>query len=98
VSRAARVERGAILFQNVTLGMSLDPVTRMAGAPTVGADVHVGAGATIVGPVTLGARSKITANCFVRSSVPPDSIVEAPAPAVSARSSQLYRVPTKADA
>lgn len=98
VSRAARVERGAILFQNVTLGMSMDPTTRIAGAPTVGADVHVGAGATIVGPVTLGARSKITANCFLRTSVPPDSIVEAPAPVVSVRPSLLHRVSTKADA
>jgi serine O-acetyltransferase len=85
ISRAARVERGAILFQNVTLGMGIDPVDRSVGAPVVEHDVHVGAGTTVVGPVTLGARSKITANCFVRESVPDDSLVEAPTPTVSAR-------------
>jgi serine O-acetyltransferase len=84
ISRAASVETGAILFQNVTLGMSTDAAGR-SGAPTVERDVHVGAGSTIVGPITLGARSKVTANCFVRASVPPDSLVEAPQPNVSAR-------------
>ncbi len=85
VSRAARVERGAILFQNVTLGMSADPRSGKIGAPVVATGVHVGAGSTIVGPITLGARSKVTANCFVRTSVPPDSIVQAPVPSVSSR-------------
>jgi serine O-acetyltransferase len=85
VSRAAHVQRGAILFQHVTLGMGVDPESREVGAPTVERDVHVGAGSTLVGPITLGARSKITANCFVRSSVPADSLVEAPPPTVSVR-------------
>jgi serine O-acetyltransferase len=88
LSKAARVRRGAILFQHVTLGMSFDPVTRTTGAPLVERDVNVGAGSTLVGPITVGARSKITANCFVRASVPPDSLVEAPAPSVSARASR----------
>jgi serine O-acetyltransferase len=85
VSRAARVERGVILFQNVTLGMSTDPVSRATGAPVIEHDVHVGAGSTLIGPIRIGARSKVTANCLVRESVPPDSLVEAPAPAVSSR-------------
>jgi serine O-acetyltransferase len=85
VSRAARVQRGAILFQHVTLGLGVDPETRAVGAPTIERDTHVGAGSTLVGPITVGARSKVTANCFVRESVPSDSIVEAPTPAVSSR-------------
>jgi serine acetyltransferase len=85
VSSGARVERGAILFQHVTLGMSQDPVTRKVGAPVVERDAHIGAGATIVGPVTVGARSKVAANCLVRASVPSDSLVEAPSPTVSPR-------------
>ncbi len=85
ISRAAHVERGVILFQNVTLGMGTDPTTRVVGAPVVERDVHVGAGSTVIGPITLGARSKVTANCFVRSSVPAGSLVEAPVPTVSVR-------------
>jgi serine O-acetyltransferase len=90
ISRSARVARGAILFQNVTLGMSTDSSGR-AGAPSVEPDVHIGPGSTIVGPITLGARSKVTANCFVRTSVPPDSLVEAPQPDVSARAGRGRR-------
>ncbi len=85
ISRAARVERGAILFQHVTLGLGVDPVTRESGAPTIESETHVGAGSTLVGPIRVGARSKVTANCFVRESVPEDSLVEAPAPAVTRR-------------
>lgn len=85
ISHAARVQRGAILFQNVTLGMGTDPVSRKSGAPTVEEGVHVGAGSTLFGPITVGARSKVTSNCLLRASVPPDSLVEAPAPKVSVR-------------
>ena len=38
------------------------------------------------GPITIGARSKVTSNCLLRASIPPDSLVEAPAPKVSVRS------------
>jgi serine acetyltransferase len=79
ISGAARIESGAILFQNVTLGMS------GGGAPVIERDVHIGAGSTVVGGITVGARSKITGNCFVRESIPPDSLVEAPPPTVSVR-------------
>jgi serine O-acetyltransferase len=85
VSRAARVRRGAILSQHVTLGMGIDPETRAHGAPTIERDAQVGAGSTLVGPITVGARSKITPNCFVRGSIPADSLVEAPAPTITSR-------------
>jgi serine O-acetyltransferase len=85
ISHAARVQRGVILFQNVTLGMGTDPVSRKSGAPIVEEGVHVGAGSTLFGPITVGARSKVTSNCLLRQSVPPDSLVEAPAPKVSVR-------------
>lgn len=85
VSHLARVGRGALVFQNVTLGAGLHPETREAGAPTIEENVHIGPGAAILGPVTIGAGSKIMANCVVTTSVPPDSIVEAPAPEVRPR-------------
>jgi serine O-acetyltransferase len=85
LSASCRVKRGAILFQNVTLGMGTDPTTREHGAPEIEQDVHVGACSTLVGPITVGARSKVTANCFLRTSVPPDSLVEAPVVHVAPR-------------
>jgi serine O-acetyltransferase len=96
ISRAAKVQRGVILFQNVTLGMGIDPSTRTSGAPTVERDVHIGPGSTLVGPITVGAGSKVTANCFVRATVPPQSLVEAPAPGVSVRSRSQASAPSEA--
>ena len=85
ISSSARVGAGVALFHNVTLGMGTHPETRESGAPTIEADVHVGPGAVIIGPVTIGARSKVMANCVVTRSIPPDSLVEAPAPTVRGR-------------
>jgi len=49
INGSARVGAGAILFQNVTLGLSIHPETRAIGAPELGRDVHVAPGATLVG-------------------------------------------------
>lgn len=85
VSHAARVGTGSILFQHVTLGESIHPDTRLVGAPTLEEGVHVGPGATLLGPITIGARSKLMAGVVVTRSVPPDSIVEAPEAVVRPR-------------
>jgi serine O-acetyltransferase len=87
ISHAARVESGVILNQNVTLGASVDPVTRVSGAPHLEQNVHVGAGATLIGPITIGAGSKIMPGCVVTRSVPPNSVVESPTPNVRSRKS-----------
>jgi len=85
ISGSARVGAGAILFQHVTLGESIHPETRQVGAPQLGRDVHVGPGATLVGPIVVGEGSKITAGCLVASSVPPGSLVQAAPAAVRPR-------------
>lgn len=75
ISHAAKVGTGCILFHNVTLGESVDPKTRVQGAPALGKDVHVGPGATLLGPIVIGDRSKIMAGAVVTQSIPPDSLV-----------------------
>jgi GT2 family glycosyltransferase/serine acetyltransferase len=85
ISYAARVRHGCILFQNVTLGYGPDPETRIAGAPLLERNVHVGIGATLYGPIVVGEASKIMAGCVLSRSVPSRSIVEAPVPHVRAR-------------
>lgn len=44
------------------------------GYPTIDEDVWIGAGARILGPIRIGARSRIGANAVVLSDVPPDSV------------------------
>jgi serine O-acetyltransferase len=85
ISHAARVGEGVILFQHCTLGEGRNPETGELGAPTVERDAVIGAGATLVGPITIGARSKIMPGCVVVQSVPQDSIVEVPRPVVRSR-------------
>lgn len=58
------------LYHNVTLGDRGGG----GGAPRLGQDVMVGAGAKILGAVQVGDRSVIGANAVVLSSVPADSI------------------------
>lgn len=61
------------LYQGVTLGgTSLEAGKRH---PTVEDRVTIGAGAKILGPVTIGAGSRIGANAVVVRDVPPDSVV-----------------------
>lgn len=76
LSHAATVGPGCILFHNVTLGEGLDPETREAGAPTLERDVHVGPGATLIGPIRVGEGTKIMAGAVLTHSVPPNSIVK----------------------
>ena len=61
------------LYQGVTLGGT--STRRERRHPTLEADVVVGAGAKIIGAVTVGARSRIGAGAVVVSSVPPDATV-----------------------
>jgi serine O-acetyltransferase len=89
LSHAAEVNAGCILFQGVTLGESVHPVTGAIGAPRLEAGVHVGPGATILGPVTIGAGSKVMAGAVVTHDVPPRSLVSTPAPQVSRRAPRV---------
>jgi serine O-acetyltransferase len=85
VSHAARVGPGCILFQHVTLGEGIHPETRQVGAPRLGLDVHVGPGATLLGPIEIGDRTKIMAGAVVTRSVPADSLVRSAEPLVIPR-------------
>ena len=61
------------LYHGVTLGgTSMEKVKRH---PTLGDGVVVGAGAKILGAITIGNNSRIGANAVVVKPVPPDSVV-----------------------
>lgn len=85
LSHRAVVGEGCILFHNVTLGEGLDPVTKQSGAPTLGKNVHVGPGATLLGPIHVGDGTKIMAGAVLTRSVPPNSLVKPAEAIVTAR-------------
>ena len=80
-----------VLYQNCTLGVGRHPDTKEVGGPTVEDNAVIGAGAVILGPITIGARSKVMPGCVVVRSVPPDSIVESPQARVQARAREGKR-------
>jgi serine O-acetyltransferase len=68
IGETAIIGNRVTLYQGVTLGgMSSDTVKRH---PTIGDDVVVGAGAKLLGPITVGDGARIGANAVVLKDVP----------------------------
>jgi serine O-acetyltransferase len=61
------------IYHGVTLGGT--SLARGKRHPTVGDRVTIGAGAKVLGPITIGHDSRIGANAVVVKPVPPDSVV-----------------------
>ena len=71
IGQTAIIGNDIIIYQGVTLGgVHLKPIKRH---PTIEDGVVVGAGAKILGDITIGKNSKIGANSVVVHSVPPYS-------------------------
>src|ERR1700741_628963 len=72
IGETADVGDDCIFFHGVTLGgVKFDPVKRH---PTVGSRVLIGAGAKVLGPITIGDGAKIGANAVITKSVAPGEI------------------------
>jgi serine O-acetyltransferase len=73
IGETAEVGNDCIIFHGVTLGgMKFDPIKRH---PTVGNRVLIGAGAKILGPITLGDGSRVGANAVVTKNVAPNQTI-----------------------
>jgi serine O-acetyltransferase len=71
VSGDAVIGDDVVLRQGVTLGLRR---TNQRGAPRIGNRVDIGAGAKILGPVTIGDDAVIGANAVVLDDVPPGAL------------------------
>jgi serine O-acetyltransferase len=60
------VHEGAVFFPWVTIGLRAGDFQ----GPTIGANVKVGTGAKVIGPVTVGANASVGANAVVVDDVP----------------------------
>ena len=73
IGETAEIGANVTLYHGVTLGgVSWKKEKRH---PTVGDHVVVGAGAKVLGPITIGEHSRIGANSVVVKDVPPHSVV-----------------------
>ena len=73
IGETAEIGDNVSIYQGVTLGgVSTEKKKRH---PTIGNNVVVGAGATILGPITIGDNVRVGAGSVVVKSVPPNSTV-----------------------
>ena len=94
IGETAEIGDDVMLYHGVTLGGR----QREGGKrhPTIGDGVAVGAGAKVLGPITIGAGSVIGANAVVTRDAPPDSILVGH-PGQAARQARGPRHPRAAD-
>ncbi len=82
----SEVGPNCLIFQQVTLGTAMRP-----GLPKLGGHVDVGAGARILGPVTVGDHARIGANAVVLDDVPAGvTVAGVPARPVTANDSARH--------
>lgn len=85
ISYGARIGRGCTIFHQVTIGSNTLADSRGQGAPVIGDNVYIGAGAKIIGGVQVGDNARIGANCVVTFDVPANATVVLDAPRVILR-------------
>jgi serine O-acetyltransferase len=73
IGETAEIRSNVTLYHGVTLGGT--SWKKGKRHPTLENDVVIGAGAKILGPITIGARTRVGANAVVIKDVPPDSVV-----------------------
>lgn len=73
IGQTAVIGDDVLLYHGVTLGGT----TLVAGKrhPTIGNDVTIGAGASVLGPILIGDHSVVGANAVVVSSAPANSVL-----------------------
>ncbi|MFV0260116.1 MAG: serine O-acetyltransferase [Acidimicrobiales bacterium] len=74
ISGFCRIGDDCRLRQNVTMGIRSVGDAATGGAPVLGRGVDVGAGAVILGPITVGDGAVVGANAVVLRDVPPGSL------------------------
>jgi serine O-acetyltransferase len=86
IGETAEIGDDVMLYHGVTLGgRTMNTGKRH---PTLGDDVVVGTGATVLGPITIGAHSIIAASAVVLTDAPPNSLLTGIPATVRARSTR----------
>jgi serine O-acetyltransferase len=75
VSGDARIGRNSVIFQQVTIGSNTLIDSKGMGAPVIGDNCYIGAGAKIIGNVKVGNNVRVGANALVFKDVPDNSVV-----------------------
>ena len=74
ISSMARLGKNVTIFQQVIIGSNSIPGHKYFGAPVIGDNVYIGAGAKIIGKVIIGDNCRIGANAVVVKDMSPNTI------------------------
>lgn len=75
ISGGAVIGRDCIIFQHVTIGSNTLIDSSGLGAPIIGDNCYIGAGAKIIGNIKLGKNVRVGANAVVVKDVPDNTVV-----------------------
>lgn len=73
ISNSSRIGRNVVIFQQVTIGSNALENHEKQGAPEIGDNVIIGAGAKIIGNIKIGDNCRIGANCVVVKDMEPNT-------------------------
>jgi len=77
ISDDSIIGNNAIIFQQVTIGSDRLSDTDNLGSPIIKNNAYIGAGAKIIGNVTIGNNCRIGANAIIYKDVPDNSVAVA---------------------
>lgn len=75
ISENAKIGNNCTIFHQVTIGSNALNDSKHFGAPTIGNNVYIGAGAKIIGNVNIGDNVRIGANVVIVNDIPSNSTV-----------------------
>ena len=85
ISIYAKIGTECTIMHGVTIGSNTFADSKKSGFPVIGNNVFIGAGAKIIGGITVGDNARIGANCVVVEDVPSNSVVVMPKPRIISR-------------
>lgn len=74
-SKWCSIGENCIIMQHVTIGSNTITKGDKGGAPIIKNNVFIGAGAKIIGNITIGNNVKIGAGCIVVTDIPDNAVV-----------------------
>lgn len=78
ITQSAIIGKDCVVFQQVTIGANTIKSSKSYGAPAIGDSVYFGAGAKIIGKVSIGNNARIGANAIIVKDVPANTLAVIP--------------------
>lgn len=75
ISSGSTIGKGSVIFHQVTIGAVTTIDSRKRGSPRIGNACYIGAGAKIIGRITIGDNVRIGANAVVHEDIPDNTTV-----------------------